>query len=79
MPTTRPRHPITETDEIAAILDEAARRWGDLPRARLIQLILDDWASGGHSPSARAGARAALVGSLPGSSGAYKRSEDWPA
>jgi glutathione S-transferase len=27
MPTTRPRHVITETDEIARALDEAARRW----------------------------------------------------
>jgi hypothetical protein len=27
MPTTRPRHTLTETDELAAALDEAARRW----------------------------------------------------
>ena len=27
VPTTRPRHTITETDELAAALDEAARRW----------------------------------------------------
>ncbi|MEX2627046.1 MAG: hypothetical protein WD225_09175 [Ilumatobacteraceae bacterium] len=78
MPTTRARHPITETDEIADILDEAERRWGKLPRAKLIQLILDDWAHGGRSPSARSGARTSLVGSLPGSSAAYERGEDWP-
>ncbi|MGI8947343.1 MAG: hypothetical protein ACR2FV_05065 [Ornithinimicrobium sp.] len=47
-------------------------------RARLIQLILQDWAAGGHSPSARAAARASLGGSLPGSSALYRRSEDWP-
>lgn len=69
---------MTETDEVAGILDDAARRWGDLPRTRLIQLILQDWAAGGHSPSARAAARASLRGSLPGSSGLYRRSEDWP-
>lgn len=27
MPTTRPRHLITESDEVAAALDDAARRW----------------------------------------------------
>lgn len=78
MPTTRPRHPVTETEEISEILDEAARRWGKLPRAKLIQLILDDWAGGGRSPSARSAARASLAGSMPDSSGAYERRADWP-
>jgi hypothetical protein len=27
MPTARPRHMITETDDITAALDAAARRW----------------------------------------------------
>ncbi len=27
MPTTRHRHTLTETDELAAALDEAARHW----------------------------------------------------
>ena len=27
MPTTRPRHVITETDDVARALDDAARRW----------------------------------------------------
>jgi hypothetical protein len=27
VPTTRPRHVITETDEVARALDAAARRW----------------------------------------------------
>lgn len=27
MPTTRPRHVITETDQIVRALDDAARRW----------------------------------------------------
>jgi Ser/Thr protein kinase RdoA (MazF antagonist) len=27
VPTTRPRHTVTETAELAAALDEAARRW----------------------------------------------------
>lgn len=69
---------MTETPQVAEILDDAARRWGDLPRAKLIQLIIDDWAAGGRSPSARAIARTALIGSLPDSAGLYKRNEDWP-
>jgi hypothetical protein len=36
MPTTRPRHQITETDELAAALDEAAVRWPQLSRSQLI-------------------------------------------
>ena len=78
MPTTRPRHPVTETDEIADILDEAALKWPGVPRAKLIQLVIGDWATGGNSPSARAAARQALVGSLPASSVLYEREVDWP-
>lgn len=36
MPTTRPRHLITETDALAAALDAAATRWPDLSRAQLV-------------------------------------------
>ena len=78
VPTSRPRHPVTETDDIAAVLDEASRRWSGTPRAKLIRLVLLDWASGGRSPSARAQAREDLTGSLPGSSHLYQRAEDWP-
>ncbi len=45
----RPRHPVTETDDIAEILDEAARKWPDVPRAKLIHLVLADWAAGARS------------------------------
>ena len=79
VPTTRPRHPVTETDEIADVLDAAAQRWSDVPRAKLVQLVLLDWARGGRSPAARADARADLAGSLPGSAALYDRTEDWPA
>lgn len=42
MPTTRPRHQVTETDELAAALDEAAVRWPGLSRGQLItQLALE--------------------------------------
>lgn len=36
MPTTRPRHFVTETDDLADALDEAARRWPGASRAQLI-------------------------------------------
>ena len=78
MPTTRPRHPVTETDEISEVLDEASRKWSDVPRRKLIRLIMLDWARGGRSPAARARARDSLIGSLPGSSSLYDSSEDWP-
>ncbi len=79
MPTTRPRHSVTETDEISEILDEASRKWSDVPRAKLIRLIMLDWVASGRSPTSRSQARAVLEGSLPGSSVLYDRSQDWPA
>lgn len=41
MPTTRPRHFVTETDDLAQALDEAAVRWPHAAksRARLLQLL----------------------------------------
>ncbi|NNM44713.1 hypothetical protein [Knoellia koreensis] len=44
MPTARPRHMITETDEVAAALDAAAARWPEDAdsRAQLaIRLLLE--------------------------------------
>jgi hypothetical protein len=79
VPTARRRHAVTETDEVAAILDDASRRWRGVPRARLIGLIMLDWAAGDRSAPPRARAREAMVGSLPGSSILYHRAEDWPA
>lgn len=36
MPTVRPRHVVTETDELARALDAAAQRWPELSRPRLL-------------------------------------------
>ncbi len=36
MPTARPRHFVTETDELASALDQAQRRWPTLSRAQLL-------------------------------------------
>lgn len=43
MPTTRPRHTLTETDELAAALDEAARRWPEDAdsRSRLLLRLIE--------------------------------------
>jgi len=78
MPTSRSRHAVTETDEIAEILDVAALRWPGVPRAKLIHYVLADWAAGGRSAAARAEARKELAGSLPGSAELYDREQDWP-
>jgi hypothetical protein len=40
MPTARPRHSITETDEISRALQAAAQRWPD-DRERPGKLLLD--------------------------------------
>jgi hypothetical protein len=70
---------VTETDDVAAALDEAARKWPGVPRSQLVRSILIDWAAGGCSPRSRVAARRALVGSLPASAGLYDRADDWPA
>lgn len=36
MPTTRPRHFVTESKELAVALDTASRRWPDLSRPQLL-------------------------------------------
>jgi len=44
MPTTRPRHTITESDEVARALDDAARRWPEDSGARsrlLLRLVAE--------------------------------------
>lgn len=49
MPTTRPRHFVTETDELAVALNEAARRWPGVSRSQLlVRLALE-----GHQAALR--------------------------
>jgi hypothetical protein len=40
VPTTRPRHQITETPDVARALDAAARRWPGEPRSKLLLRLL---------------------------------------
>ena len=42
MPTTRPRHQVTETDEVARALDLAARRWPGESRGRLLVRLVEE-------------------------------------
>lgn len=89
MPTTRPRHLITETDQVAQALDDAARRWPEDrgSRAKLLQHLVEE----GHralldEAGDRRQARLAAIKRTSGSlSGVYdadyleRLREDWPA
>lgn len=41
MPTTRPRHQVTETPAVAHAIDLAARRWPGEPRSKLLLRLVD--------------------------------------
>lgn len=88
MPTARPRHSITETDEISRALEAAAQRWPD-DRERPGRLLLDLVREGHRaitSSTERAAAerRAAIVDTGGALSGAYPAGyleqlrDDWP-
>ncbi|QGK71301.1 hypothetical protein GIY23_18820 [Allosaccharopolyspora coralli] len=50
MPTTRPRHHVTETDDLAAALDAEAGRRPDLSRSQLlVQLALEGHQAAEHA------------------------------
>jgi hypothetical protein len=89
MPTTRPRHLITETDQVAQALDDAARRWPK-DRGRRARLLLRLVEEGHRALLDEAGdrrqARLAAIKRTSGSlSGVYdadyleRLREDWPA
>jgi len=40
VPTTRPRHQITETEDIAAAIDAGLREWPDLSRSEVIRELI---------------------------------------
>lgn len=87
MPTTRPRHFVTETGELARALDAAESRWPGLSRAQiLVRLALEgDRAAQQADDENRRRKLAALrehSGMLTGTYGAdylAQLGEEWPA
>lgn len=81
MPTTRARHSVTETPDIAEALDHAARVWPELKsdRAALLRKLIEVGRSAVESrtTSAIRKASGAATGSYPASALADLRSE-WP-
>lgn len=89
MPTTRPRHMITETEEVSRALADAARRWPQ-DRKRPSKLLLDLVQEGHRSITEQADrlvadrraaveqTEGALTGAYPAGYLAYLR-DDWPA
>ena len=86
MPTTRPRHLVTETDELAAALADAARLWPNLSRSQLlVRLALKGHAAALAAQDERRRRRRDAVrahsGTLTGAYGSGYRDQlrdDWP-
>ncbi len=85
MPTTRPRHFVTETDDLAAALDAAALRWPELSRPQLlVRLALEGNRAAQQASEERRSRRLAAVRQHSGMlTGAYgpdylrKLREEW--
>jgi hypothetical protein len=88
VPTTRPRHTITESDELARALDDAARRWPEHRDSRsklLLRLIGEGHrAVQGTERSEAAGRRNGVLQTSGALTGAYgggyleRLREEWP-
>lgn len=87
MPTTKPRHQVTETPDVARALDRAATRWPGEPRGKLVLRLLQ---AGDHALQAdRLTATEEHRAAVRASAGAYPDAfnadylaelrEDWPA
>ena len=83
MPTRRPRHTLTETDEITAALADATARWPGLPPTELLKRLVAQ----GHA-ALRASLdteRAAVADTSGALTGIYQSGDldtlrqDWPA
>lgn len=87
MPTTRPRHFVTETDDLAQALDTASARWPRLSRAQiLVQLALEGHRAAQQTHDENRRRRLAALGKHSAMlTGAYgpgyldRRREEWPA
>jgi len=87
MPTTRPRHLVTETDDLAEALDAAAVQWPGLSRPQLlVRLALQGSGTAQRAQEARRARRLEALDRHSGTlTGAYEPDyltrlrEDWPA
>jgi hypothetical protein len=89
MPTTRHRHLITESDEVAEALNDAARRWPEdrrSPSKLLLHLVKEGHLALLEHEEERRRARIAAIRRTSGAlTGAYEPGyldrlrEDWPA
>jgi hypothetical protein len=86
MPTSRRRHFVTETDDLAEALDDAARRWPGLSRPQLlVRLALEGHHAAEQRADERRHRRAEAIRAHSGVvTGVYGRDylkrlrEDWP-
>jgi hypothetical protein len=86
MPTARPRHFVTETDDLAEALNAAASRWPELSRAQLlVRLALEGHRAAQQAHEDRRSQRLAAVQNHSGTlTGAYgpdylqRLREEWP-
>lgn len=86
MPTTRPRHFVTESDELAAALDDASTRWPTLSRSQLlVRLALEASRTSRQERDERRRRRLAVLRTRSGLlTGAYEPGHlehlrrDWP-
>lgn len=86
MPTTRRRHFVTETDDLAQALDDAAARWPGRSRAQvLVQLALEGHRAAQQAHDERRRRRLAALQKHSGMlTGAYgpdylaRLRQDWP-
>jgi hypothetical protein len=89
MPTERPRHTITESDEVARALDDAGRHWPEDRAARgrlLLRLVREGHAAISEDREAEAVERREAIARTSGAlTGAYDADylsdlrDDWPA
>lgn len=84
MSTRRPRHVVTETDELARALDATAHRWPDLSRPQLLVHLALEGARSELEKKRSSGLPAIeqSAGALTGSYGPgylEQLDDDWPA
>lgn len=83
MPTTRPRHTLTETDDIATALADAAIVWPEL-RGNSNALLRKLVEAGRAAVQSEGGVHALVQGAAGAATGAYPRDaravlvDEWP-